>query len=835
MNKALEAKYAQEEATLYEKIQLILTDVVAKNIIDNNNQQETKNYISQKFKNDKLEASIETYEEGYIILYGIHTKKVLILNEDFKEINSTVAIVGKTDEWEYKINDDNSATLTVYKKNISGNLNIPNIIDNHLVSALGDDLFNYATKMTSMTLPEGLITIGARTFQGCNNLQWEVQFPSTIKEVGDSAFNGCSKITGNLDEIMKYNVKYGKGVFMRCSSLKGNIETLMGMLDENETVISESLFSGFSSATGTLTIPARITKIENNAFYGCSGISAVVFESNDNLQSIGNNAFYQCNGLTGTLDLPDSVESIGEYAFYKNSGITGLELPNSLSSMGTYAFAECENIGGTVNISASLNKLENCTFIRCQKIDTVVFNTYNNKGTIEIGSSAFYGCGSLQNLTLPDTINTINEWAFYSCHLNKLYLPDSLTTVGKYSFNNCRFLDIIHWSQNLKRIDSNAFVKCEKITTLPNKNGLTYIGDVAFENCFLLGSTGENNIIYWLNSSNISELGSAVFNNCSYLTGDYLGSITNKNNSTIKINGSPFSGTNVKFAKVLNLNEKNVISSNEYAGVTKFLDDAENEITTINIPDNITRIENGAFSGCSSIKEINITNNVTYIGQSAFSNCTSLTNIKLPVNSSYTIMNASILSGCTGLQSIEIPKYITQIGANALANCNLLSLNVPSSVKKIEGGAFGNNYNLASITLNEGLESIGSQFLRGAAITEINIPNSVTDLKTSVLHYCPNLKKITIGKGVTKIPKSMLFMTMNVEEITIKGNITEIGAESFANATYLKKLDMNWKSVMKIDSKAFYNCPSLNGTITLNPSCSISENAFDGCSLNITK
>lgn len=92
--------------------------------------------------------------------------------------------------------------------------------------------------MTGISLPEGLTSIGARTFQGCSNLEWDVKFPSTLTSIGDNAFNGCSKITGNLDEIMNSNVKYGKGVFMRCNSLTGNIETLIGMLDENETVIS---------------------------------------------------------------------------------------------------------------------------------------------------------------------------------------------------------------------------------------------------------------------------------------------------------------------------------------------------------------------------------------------------------------------------------------------------------------------------------------------------------------------------------------------------------------------------------------------------------------------
>ena len=632
------------------------------------------------------------------------------------------------------------------------------------------------------------------------------------------------------------NVKYGKGVFMRCNSLTGNIETLIGMLDENETVISESLFSGFSGATGNLVIPARITKIEDNAFYGCSGINSISFESSDTLKSIGNYSFYQCTGLNGNLNLPSSVESIGEYAFYENTGITSLDLPDSLSSMGQYAFAYCKNLGGNVNISANLNKLENYSFYYCTKLIGVTFKSNYNKSTVEIGNGAFSSCTELQNITFPNNLLTIGQASFYSClSLTNVYLPNSLTNIQPSAFNNCSNLNITHWSKNLQTIEATAFLDCQKLSLLPDLSSLNAIRESAFSNCLLLGSSGENNVISWLSTSAITELEDSIFKNCSYLTGNYFGNITNKNNAQIKISGAPFAGTNVKFSKVLDLEGKSAIKDSEYAGVTKFFDANGNEITTINIPDNITSIGASAFSGCTSIASVNISNNVTIIGNKAFINCKSLSSIKLPENTSYTIMASSLLDGCSNLQSIEIPKYINTISTNALANCNFESLYIPSNVKYIGDSAFANSYNLKSITISEGVEFIGNQFVRGAPIEEIIIPNSTITLETTCLHYCPNLKKITIGKGVTKIPPKMLYATGEVEEITIKGNITEIGSNAFADVRSLKKLDMNWKNITKIESKAFFNCPNLTGNVTLNPSCSIAEDAFQECPLNITK
>ena len=634
---------------------------------------------------------------------------------------------------------------------------------------------------------------------------------------------------------MSYNVKYGKGVFMKCSNLTGDINYLMGMLSEEETVISESLFSGFSGATGALVIPERITKIENNAFYGCSGITSITFEGDKNLKSIGNSAFYECSGLTGTLSIPNSVEQIGEYAFYKNTGLSALNLPSSLNLLGQYAFCKCNNLQGTINIPDSLEMLNDYTFSSCKELSKVVFESNGKKGVTKIEKYAFSQNTSLESVVFPNTLTSIGLWAFYGCRIQNLYLPNSLTNISNSSFNNCGSLNIIHWSENLKTIEGSAFYRCAKLTTLPNKDKITSIGETAFYGCTLIGSEGENDIIAWLEDSNITSVGNNCFNNCSKLTGDYLGTITNKNGVEIVINGAPFAGTGVKLTKVLDLEGKTSIAANEYACVTKFVDNSGTEITKITIPDTIKTIGSGAFAGCTTITQIDISNNVTSIGESAFANCTSLKQINLPENTSYTAISANLLNGCISLENIKIPKYITKIGDCAFMECNISSLNIPGNVKWIGGMAFANNYNLTSLTLNEGIQTIAGQFIRGAAITELTIPNSVTSLGNTCFHYCPKLKKITIGEGVKTIPNSLLDATNNVEEITIKGNITEIGIAAFANNVNLKTLNMNWQSVTKINSKAFANCNQLTGNVKLNASCSIAENAFQGCSLKVSK
>ena len=836
IGKAILAKEMQEEAELLENIKIILNDASIYNQDGEKEQEQVKIYISKKFKNQKLKASIGLYEDGYVLIYGIKNKKIMYLDESLIELKTEVAVIGTDKEWDYIVNDDNSATLVTYKLAAKGEINIPNIIDDYLVTGIGDSVFNYATNITKITLPQGLKSIGNKTFAFCSNLEWNIEFPETVETIGDMAFYGCTKITGNLDELMKLNVKYGKGVYMKCSSLTGNIQTLMDMLDESETVISESTFSGFSGATGVLVIPERITSIENNAFYGCSGISGIVFESNKNLKNIGSDAFYQCSGITGSLDVPDSVETIGDRAFYQNSSVNSLDLPSGLKDLGEYAFYQCTNIGGTVTFGANLSEIKQQTFRECKKLDKIIFLSNGSSGVKQIKKWSFSSCSRLKNIEFPNTLVNIETFSFY-CDTNMcdISFPDNLNIIGANTFNSCSKLNIIKWPLKLKNIGNSAFANCTKISKLPNNKEIVYLGESCFSGDKLIGSIGENDIIKWIQNSKLSVIEDSAFKDCEKLIGDYVGEVYNIENKKININGSPFTGTQVQFAKILNLEGRTEIKDREFSSVTKFIDENQNEITDIIIPDTVTKIGSSAFSGCTSITSVTIADSVETIDKLAFSNCTNLSKIKLPNNEKYYKISERLLFGCINLKTIEIPKGITTIDNYALMNCDFNNLVIPGNVKNIGAFALAGNYNLTKLTLEEGIEVLGTQFLNGTAIMELIIPNSVSQLSSASFYSLKNLKNLTIGKGVTKITSNLLSASNNVESITIKGKVTDIGDSAFIGLSKLTKLDMDWSNVVKIDSNAFRNCSALTGNVKLNANCKIAEDAFLNCKLNVSK
>src|SRR5579859_5530374 len=165
-------------------------------------------------------------------------------------------------------------------------------------------------------------------------------------------------------------------------------------------------------------------------------------------------------------------------------------------------------------------------------------------------------------------------------------------------------------------------------------------------------------------------------------------------NQTVTITG--YSGTNSVLAVPSTIDGLPVTS----IGVSAFF---LSSITSITIPNSVTTISDGAFSGCRSLTNITIPNSVTNIGEYAFSD-SGLTSITIP--SSVTTISAAAFSGCR-MTDITIPNNVTSIGEYAFYYSGLASITIPSSVTSIGEGAFDHCSSLANITIPNSVTNIG--------------------------------------------------------------------------------------------------------------------------------
>ena len=356
-----------------------------------------------------------------------------------------------------------------------------------------------------------------------------------------------------------------------------------------------------------------------------------------------------------------------------------------------------------------------------------------------IPAQAFYNSNLFGDLVIPNSVTTIDDYAFYYCtNLNgSLTLSNSLKTIGTSAFYWCAFLKgNLTLPDSVTTIGDNAFCDCHKFTgilTIPNS--VTTIGDGAFCNCW--GFTGNLTI-----PNSVTTIGNGAFQKCSGFTGSLI-----LPNSVTTIGDNAFDGcsgfTNLKLSEKLS-----IIPFGAFSGCTNL----SGELV---IPASVKEIGREAFSNCSGFTgNLTIPNSVTTIGESAFDQCSGFTGSLILPNSVTTIGKGAFnkCSGFTG--SLILPNSVTTIGESAFYNCQRFTgdLTIPSSITTIEdktfSGCFGFN---GKLTIPNSVTYIGTSAFGGCYgfTGNLTIPNSITIIGYSAFDGCSGFT------GNLTLPKSL--------------------------------------------------------------------------------
>ena len=347
------------------------------------------------------------------------------------------------------------------------------------VEYIGKEAFSGCSGLALMTIQgNGLQTIGESAFYNCSSLRSDLVLPNSVTWVGNSAFSGCSLLSSvtlgtGLTSIGSY-------AFYNCNGITGEL-----IIPDAITTIGDGAFSGCNGLTGALIISDAVTSIGVSAFSDCSSLSSVTLGTG--LTSIGESVFSNCVGLTGALIIPNAVTSIGQYAFSGCSSLSSVTLGTGLTSIGLDAFGSCYgltavyytgDIGQWCGISFSYSGEQ----FGANPLSTA-HNLYINndlvtdlsvpEGVTIIKPLTFCSAWCLTSLSIPNSVITISNYAFYGCSglTGDLSFPSSVTTLGVGAFSYCHgFTGSLIFGKNVNSIGDEAFLWCNGFTMVISEN-----------------------------------------------------------------------------------------------------------------------------------------------------------------------------------------------------------------------------------------------------------------------------------------------------------------------------------------------------------------------------
>ena len=238
-------------------------------------------------------------------------------------------------------------------------------------------------------------------------------------------------------------------------------------------------------------------------------------------------------------------------------------------------------------------------------------------------------------------------------------------------------------------------------------------------------------------------------------------------------------------------------------------------LTSIIIPDSVTRIGENVFYGCTGLTSITVPDSVTSIGRSAFSGCP-IETATIPALAANHIKNSQLktvtitsgerineraFSGCANLTAITIPDSVTSIGSGAFFDCAGLRDVYITDIGKWCGISFG-DYEGNPLRYAKNL------YLNGTLITNLVIPNGVTSISNFAFFGCTGLTAVTIPDSVTSIGGYAFRDCIGLTSILIPNSITSIGVSAFENCKSLTGINIP-DGVTSIGSCAFESCSSL--------------------------
>lgn len=744
--------------------------------------------------------------------------------------------------------------------------------------------FEGCTRLTVLRLPESLKTLGSAAFKGCTALL-EVSLPEAVTALPAFAFEGCESLA-SIHFSERMNV-IGNRALASCKSLRtlflpGSVSYIdQGAFIECDALrtvfcyavtpptTNQGIFSPVTCSKGILVVPApTIASYQETTpwkeFIHIDGIQSAYPESSyklsddkktlirwsgdeatinmaadpafANLITIGENAFYESEELV-SITLPYGVTTLEKQIFVNCPKLTQVVLPAEITKIGEWTFSGC-NALESIQLPNQMTTLEKCLFAHCKALKEVTLPAE----LTTIGNKVFFECGELAAITLPNGLRSIGEWAFARCNkLTAIEIPETVTTIESSAFAECPALQTVTLPDQLATLGDWALSHCTSLTEITLPASLATIGSHAFTETPLSkitvmrsepATTTEKFVdqsVYTTALLYVPE--DAVDKYKTTAPWSAFQHIQARVVISYPAESYTLSADKTTLIAWLGAETEIDLSADEaFAKVTTIGSKAfeKKAITSIVLPNTVTKIDDEAFSECASLSSVALSGVLEEIGQWGFYNCTSLEHLALP--SSLRRIGKWAFFKCDKLPDVKLPEGLESLGYKAYSGCTAIQeIVIPNSVKEIDIWVFEKCTGLERATFGADVPTIGTWTFSGCtALTEVVLPKHIDRIGEAAFYNCRKLPSIEIPTSVKEIENMAFSGCESFTSMVLPPEVQGIGNKAFASCSSLSSMTIPAK-VSWIGDEAFKTCLALDSVICDAPKPPLCGNApFEG-------
>lgn len=417
--------------------------------------------------------------------------------------------------------------------------NLDTVVLGKGLGEVGDYAFTNCTGLEQITIPSSAASIGTEAFKDCTNLK-DVTIPPETTQIAESAFDGCCQLTIHYEEGSAAE-EYAKAFYERQKEMPGYVEP-------TPTPAPPEVTPPTATPAPEETPEPTQTPVEEGAVLGAThivGNQAVLFVDRMKMHVFGGEKSQDTPGAAGDSasggaeppvqgDFPKyrivDGKIVADQAYYRNANLTDMNLPDGIQEVGQFAFARSSL--ASIELPEGLEQISYGAFYHCGQLSDVVlpdsvmcvepkafehtlwvdsFLAGDGDGSADAGDFLISGGvlvayrGDSAQAAVPEGVRVIAGEAFQNhTEIERVALPDSLLTVGEGAFEGCTGLSEIVFGKNVEEIKDRAFLgNAMTETTLPAS--VKKVGLQAFGNTIIAYSGEEAEYTYETSATRLAN------------------------------------------------------------------------------------------------------------------------------------------------------------------------------------------------------------------------------------------------------------------------------------------------------------------------------------------